>query len=292
MKTAPARTAFALAAAWGLSWILLFGASDGSAASKSKKFSVLTPTPSPSVTVTPTKTKKASRRVRKTVKSAQPAFTSTRTPEPPDGEEAEGKRPAPEMGLSVAEISRRVDEAQAAMKDVQMELKMEMKDALSGTKQKIRGVVKMKNPGRVFTHYTHPIEQFLYVKKNLVQMYQPDQGTVYRQKSQGGKAGEPVYLGVGHELNQYLAISRVSVVKEDGENVTLLFVPKRNDALFERMKVTINKRTWWPYKIEMAAPSVETKAEFGEFKFNQGMEDSLFEFTPPDDAQIVEGAVF
>lgn len=242
--------------------------------------------------------------VPKPVKTPKPKKTTmvpTTTPVPVGPDQAE---PAPiegaelldggaVMGLSVAEISRRVDAAQAAMKDVRMDLKMEMKDSLSGTKQQVRGEVVMKNPGRVFVRYTHPTEQYLYISGGLIQMFQPAQNMVYKQKaSPAGKGGEPAYLGVGHELKEYMAISRVSVVQETSEEVTLLLVPKIQGALFERMRVVINKRTWWPVQVRMQSPSVETKATFQKFRFDTGVEDSTFEFTPPDEAQIVEGAVF
>ncbi len=241
-------------------------------------------------------------------KQTTPVLSPTKTPKPKKGKSVPSPTPTvvpagdpaadaeglldggAVMGLSVKEISRRVDAAQAAMKDVRMELKMEMKDALSGVKQNVRGVVVMKNPGKVFVHYTHPIEQFLYIRDEVIQMYQPTQNMVYKQKA--GKGGEPVYLGVGHELNQYMAISRVSVVQETSEEVTLLLVPKVSDALFERMRVVVNKRTWWPVQVRMQSPSVETKATFQKFRFDEGVPDSTFEFSPPDDAQTVEGAVF
>jgi len=238
-----------------------------------------TPAPAPTKTPQPKKKKKA------------PSPTPTVVPAGDPAVEAEDLLDGGAvMGLNAKEISRRVDAAQAAMKDVRMELKMEMKDALSGVKQNVRGVVVMKNPGKVFVHYTHPIEQFLYIRDDVIQMYQPTQNMVYKQKA--GKGGEPVYLGVGHELNQYMAISRVSVVQETSEEVTLLLVPKVSDALFERMRVVVNKRTWWPVQVRMQSPSVETKATFQKFRFDEGVPDSTFEFSPPDDAQTVEGAVF
>jgi len=272
--------------------------SRSSDSNRSTKTTTVTPTPIASKTPAVKTPKPAKPKKRKP--KATPSPTPTLTEEQAASESVEEDSASdaeessqPEMGLSVDEILKRVDKSQAAMKDVEMELKMEMKDSLSGTKQQVRGLVRMKNPGRVWAHYTHPIEQFLFVKGDRVRMYQPAQNMVYQQKGgSSGKGGEPVYLGVGHELKQYMAISRVSISKETGEEVTLLFVPRSQQGLFDRMKVTINKRTWWPYKIEMKAPSADTKATFQKFRFNQGMEDSLFEFTPPSDAQIVEGAVF
>src|SRR5580658_6953876 len=62
--------------------------------------------------------------------------------------------------LSVDQVSKNVEDAQAGIQDVQMDLKMEMKDSLSGTQQKVEGKVKIKSPDMVYVHYTQPTEQF------------------------------------------------------------------------------------------------------------------------------------
>ena len=200
---------------------------------------------------------------------------------------------ASKKDLTVAEITQKVEEAQAAMKDVQMELSMEMKDTLSGAQQNSRGLVKMKSPDKIYVHYTKPSEQYLYIGAKLVQMYQPDQKTVYQQQKGKGKNAAPVYLGVGKELKKYVKISKVSLYKNSDNEVGLLFEPKDSmEAGFDKMKVLIHKKDWWPYQIEMETPSMNSKAKFSNFSFNKGIEADVFDFKPPKDAQVVDGAVF
>src|SRR5260221_8959253 len=128
--------------------------------------------------------------------------------------------------LTVADISKKVEEAQAAMQDAQMDLEMEMKDSLSGSQQKSKGAVKMKAPDKIYVHYTQPSDQFLYIGGSLTQMYQPDQKTVYQQHSGKGKDSSPVYLGVGKQLKKYIEISKVTLIKNSDSEVGLLFIPK------------------------------------------------------------------
>jgi outer membrane lipoprotein-sorting protein len=194
--------------------------------------------------------------------------------------------------LSVDEVSRKVEDAQAGVKDVQMDLNMEMKDSLSGTQQKVKGQIKIKSPNFVYVHYTQPTEQFLYVAGTLAQMYQPAQKMVYQQHNGKGAQAEPVYVGVGKELKKYIGISRVSIIKDSDSEVEMLFIPVVEDAGFDKMRVYIHKKDWWPYQMEVETPSMTTKAVFSNFSFNQGLAESLFQFTPPKSAQVVEGAVF
>lgn len=194
--------------------------------------------------------------------------------------------------LSVAEVSQKVEDAQAGIQDVQMDLNMEMKDALSGTSQKVKGQIKIKSPDMVYVHYSQPMEQFLYIAGTLAQMYQPSQKMVYQQHNGKGKDAEPVYVGVGKQLKKYIAISRVSIIKNSDSEIELLFIPVVDDAGFDKMRVSIHKKDWWPYQMEVETPSTTTKAVFSNFSFNQGLADGLFKFTPPKGAEVVEGAVF
>lgn len=204
--------------------------------------------------------------------------------------------PAPSASkgeLTVMQVSQKVEEAQEAAKDVQMDMNMDMKDSLSGATQKLKGKIEIKSPDWVYVHYTQPTEQFLYVNGSLAQMYQPAQKMVYQQHNGKGQNTEPVYVGVGKELKKYIAVSKVTIIKNSGDEVQMKFIPfSPEDSGFDQMKVFIHKKDWWPYQMEMETPSMTTKAVFSNFAFNQGLPDSLFQFTPPKGAQVVEGTVF
>ena len=195
--------------------------------------------------------------------------------------------------LTVEDVTNKVEEAQAAFQDAQMDLQMEMKDTVSGTQQNSKGAVKMKSPDKIFVHYTQPTEQFLYIGGNLTEMYQPDQKTLYQQHNGKGKEAAPVYLGVGKQLKKYVDISKVTLYKNSDSEVGLLFIPKdKMTAGFDKMKVLIHKKDWWPYEIEMETPSMNSKVKFSNISFNKGLKESLFKFTVPKGVQVVEGAVF
>jgi outer membrane lipoprotein-sorting protein len=189
----------------------------------------------------------------------------------------------------VKAVLDKVEQAQSAVKDVQMDLRMQVKDAVSGQKQSVRGQVKMKSPDKVYAHYIKPTEQFLYINGNTLLMYQPDQAMVYKQSA---AKGQPVYLGVGKQLKMYSGTSRVSIVKESNSEVVLLFVPDGGNAQFDRMKVTIRKDDWWPGKVEIESASMSSVAEFLKPVYNQDLKDSIFKFIPPQGVNVVEGEIF
>jgi len=194
--------------------------------------------------------------------------------------------------LTVDQVTQKVEEAQSSVKDVQMDLIMEMKDALSGQEQKTKGQIKIKSPDKVFVHYTQPSEQFLYIAGSLAQMYQPAQKMVYQQRSGKGASAGPVYVGVGKALQQYVGVSRVTIFKNTDSEIGLLFLPLKEDAGFDKMRVFIRKKDWWPTQMEVETTSAITKASFSNFSFNQGLPDSLFDFTAPKGAEVVDGAIY
>jgi outer membrane lipoprotein carrier protein len=195
--------------------------------------------------------------------------------------------------LSVDDISKKVEEAQTSAMDVQMGLHEEVKDSLSGMQQVYEGEIKIKSPDKVYVHYKKPNEQFLYVGGNLMQMYQPDQKMVIQQHNGNAKTAPPVFLGVGKELKRYISVSQVTILRNSDSEVGLLLIPRDKMAAgFDRMKVFIHKKDWWPYQMEMETPSMINKTTFNNFSFNKGLSDSLFQFTPPKGTQIEEGVVF
>jgi outer membrane lipoprotein-sorting protein len=195
--------------------------------------------------------------------------------------------------LTVKDVSDLVEAAQLAALDAQMDLRMEMKDALSGQTQNYEGKVFTKSPGKVFVHYTKPEEQFLYVGAEGSQMYQPSEKMDYVQQGAKGKDTKPVYLGVGQELKRYIDISKVKIVSENGDEVVLDFTPLDKDQSgFDHMKVTIRKKDWWPTQVEITTPAMVNKARFSRIVLNKGLKDEIFSFTPPKDAQIVQGDIF
>jgi outer membrane lipoprotein-sorting protein len=195
--------------------------------------------------------------------------------------------------LTVKDVSDLVEAAQLAALDAQMDLRMEMKDALSGQTQNYEGKVFTKSPGKVFVHYTKPEEQFLYVGAEGSQMYQPSEKMDYVQQGAKGKDTKPVYLGVGQELKRYIDISKVKIVSENGDEVVLDFTPLDKDQSgFDHMKVTIRKKDWWPTQVEITTPAMVNKARFSQIVLNKGLKDEIFSFTPPKDAQIVQGDIF
>ncbi len=201
---------------------------------------------------------------------------------------ADDKKP-----LTVKDVSDLVEAAQLAALDAQMDLRMEMKDGLSGQTQNYEGKVFTKSPGKVYVHYTKPEEQFLYVGDQGSQMYQPSEKMVYVQKAAKGKNAKPVYLGVGQQLKKYIDISKVKIASENGDEVVLDFTPLDKDQSgFDHMKVTIRKKDWWPTQVEITTPAMANKVRFTQLALNKGLKDEIFDFTPPKDAQVVEGDIF
>lgn len=85
----------------------------------------------------------------------------------------------------------------------------------------------------------------------------------------------------------------MTLAQNSDSEVVLLFIPNdKMTAGFDKMRVRIHKKDWWPYQIEMETPSMNTKAIFSNLSFNKNLKESLFQFTMPQGVQVVEGSVF
>lgn len=193
--------------------------------------------------------------------------------------------------LTVQQVKENLERAQKGVSTLRFQLKGYYEDRLSKEKSRLEAEVTLKNPNKAFAHYTKPFEQFLYMNSEKNWLYQPDQKMVYTQKPQKGMGR--VELGIGKELQQYMEKSRVSIISDRGDRIVLLFLPRGGDDLgFERMELVLDKTLWWPVKMKMETPSLVYRVTFENYRFNDEVPDDLFHFEPPQEAKVVEGALF
>lgn len=192
--------------------------------------------------------------------------------------------------LTVQQVKENLERAQKGVSTLRFRLKGYYEDRLSKEKSRLEAEVTLKNPDKAFAHYTKPFEQFLYMNSEKSWLYQPDQQMVYTQKPQKGVGR--VELGIGKELQQYMEKSRVSIISDRDERIVLLFLPRGDELGFERMELVLDKILWWPVKMKMETPSLVYRVTFENYRFNDEISDDLFRFEPPQEAQIVEGAIF
>ncbi len=58
------------------------------------------------------------------------------------------------------------------------------------------------------------------------------------------------------------------------------------------IKMWVDKKYWYPIKTEVRIGDVETISEYRNVSFNTGLNDSIFEFTPPKNAKILKSGDF
>ena len=61
--------------------------------------------------------------------------------------------------------------------------------------------------------------------------------------------------------------------------------PKAGGA---KMKMWVDREFWYPLRTEMSVEGIKTVVEYRNVSFNSGIDDSLFEFSPPEGVKIVE----
>ncbi len=61
--------------------------------------------------------------------------------------------------------------------------------------------------------------------------------------------------------------------------------PKEGGA---KMKIWVDQEFWYPMRTEMSLEGITTIVEYKNVSFNSGLSDDLFEFSPPENAKVVE----
>jgi outer membrane lipoprotein-sorting protein len=102
-------------------------------------------------------------------------------------------------------------------------------------------------------------------------------------------SGEKPQFDYGRIIEELLKSYNIKLLGEekidDRECYVIEAEPKAGGA---KMKMWVDKEYWYPLKTEMTIEDIKTTVEYRNVSFNSGLSDDLFEFTPPENAKIVE----
>ena len=138
-------------------------------------------------------------------------------------------------------------------------------------------------PGRLLMHFDKPTTQRMLIEKGKFTLYDAGSNTIYTSEIVDQyRRMNPLEL-----LQLYWAKSTVSVSKGKGEIMNVELKPKK-DAMLASISASVNSKTGVIQSLSYKAHSGNTvKYSFSSIKINQGIAESVWQYSYPKDAQRI-----
>lgn len=138
-------------------------------------------------------------------------------------------------------------------------------------------------PGRLLVHFDKPTTQRMLIEKGKFTLYDAGSNTIYTSEIVDQyRRMNPLEL-----LQLYWAKSTVSVSKGKGELMNVELKPKK-DAMLASISASVNGKTGVIQSLSYKAHSGNTvKYGFSNIKINQGIAESVWQYSYPKDAQRI-----
>ena len=194
------------------------------------------------------------------------------------------------VSMAVAESAQdvldRVRKKYESVNDAQLKFSQRVVFGMSKAEQKVSGTLflKKKNKyrmelgeqtivtdGKTVWSYSVPNNQV------VIDHFKVDERSMTPERILTGSPGDFYATLLG---NEKLGKSAVAVLK---------LVPKDDDSIIKSMKLWVEESTWFIKKVELLdANGKETEYVVDDLRVNIGLQDSRFEYTAPEGAEVVD----
>ncbi len=158
----------------------------------------------------------------------------------------------------------------------------------AGQETMAKGRVFLKRPGLMRWQYVSPEPQLIVTVKDLVYVYEKEADQVMvipRNRLLSSGISRAFFFGKGR-LADYFTLN-VPKEKWVDREWTLCLVPRSDNPQVEKMWITIDSKTHLVREIWIQDKlGTRTHLTFSDMKVNEGLADSLFQFTPPEGVEV------
>ncbi|EKF73615.1 outer membrane lipoprotein carrier protein [Alcanivorax hongdengensis A-11-3] len=157
----------------------------------------------------------------------------------------------------------------------------------SGTHlQEAHGNFQVARGNRFYWHTQDPFEQIAVSNGSKVWVYDVDLEQVVERPLSADLSKTPALL-FGGQPDAVGKAFRIAEKDHDGQTVTYRLTPKGDDPLFEQLDVTFQGNQPQSMRLKDALGQ-QTVIDFPQAKVNGKLDDSLFDFQPPEGADVIQ----
>lgn len=200
------------------------------------------------------------------------------------GSAAPTEDPAPGLAESLVE---RIEERHARTTDLVARFEQTYRSGLLGRALVERGVVSIKQPGRMRWEYQDPEEKLFISDGETFYFYVPeDEQVIVQEQDEQRSLAARLLFGLGGLLEEFEA-----TLEEPFEEGVLRvrLTPRRDDAELERAYVDVEPSGVVRSITIEDIQGNRTRFRFEELKENTGLKDELFRFEVPSGVEVIRG---
>lgn len=199
----------------------------------------------------------------------------------------------PTSPITIPLILERFEAFDADMKSLTTAYRQTIRMDESGSVQEIAGVVNYAKPNKLRIEYRKPERQTLISDGQSLWVWRQETNQVIESNIEAWKKSEPLAQGLmdfgnyGAMLRRYdVSIATVSAAGKDGHrSVSLLLKPKEANGSFT-LRLTLTTRDFFPATTELVTGQISITSQFEQVRFNPSFAPEVFQFTPPQGADI------
>jgi len=199
----------------------------------------------------------------------------------------------------------KLDAANEGLKDLTARVTYEREIALLEEKQKARGELTFKKPGRIALTLGKPRNEDVYTdgKTWWLVSHRYNKVEVYKAAEEGEGGREAAFLDAAYgksseKLLEDYSIELTGKEQEDDETIYRLKLTPRPDedrpAMYECIEVEVSDRLWLPHVLVLHEQGDEVVHTYNlsKVRTNTGIKDEAFVYEPPSDYTVVRPEQF
>lgn len=170
---------------------------------------------------------------------------------------------------------------------IKANFKQQIKDQFGNTKDKSSGTFYLKKPFKFIWHTESPFQQKLVSNGDVLWTFDQDLDQVNIESLNKAMGNTPVFfLGASAEtLSDSFQVKQLPGDRSDAKTFELQ--PRVKEYTFERMLVLFKGNALMEILLKDTLGQ-QTSVEFDAVEVNQGLQDSLFEFVPPEGVDVLD----
>ncbi|MBI5597835.1 MAG: outer membrane lipoprotein carrier protein LolA [Elusimicrobia bacterium] len=174
----------------------------------------------------------------------------------------------------------------AAMVSLKARFTQSLTMAETGVTSRVEGTVAFKKPERLRIEHLVPERQTVVADGKDIWIHRVGRNQVVQSALADWKKADPAVSNL-MEFGSYSRMLKSYDVSLDSAAATLVLVPKAGESARSLvLRMTLDPATLFPSATELRVGSLSVRTEFLDAVFNPVLEDSLFVFTPPADADV------
>lgn len=161
----------------------------------------------------------------------------------------------------------------------------------AGLEQKVEGTLSYLKPDRLRIEHTAPSRQLIVTDKKDIWIYKPDDSQAVKTKWEDWKnlqsSGFSGIMDFGN-YSELAARNKVTAVPPSapGGMVKLILTPVDRSGLYT-LTLMLSATDYFPVRADLVVESTKVSTVLGETQRNAGLDEKLFDFTPPKGTEII-----